>query len=377
MLYREFGKTGVKVSALGFGCMRLPVIDNDYSKIDEPQAIKMIRYAIDNGLNYVDTAYPYHEGKSEPFVAKALKDGYRQKVNLATKLPVWLAEKHEDFDTLLNKQLSRLETDHIDFYLLHALNQERFEKISNLGVFDFIKRAISDRRIRHIGFSFHDEFKTFKKIVDSYEWDFCQIQFNYVDENYQAGIAGMRYAANKGMAVIAMEPIKGGKLSNIPEDAKMIFSSVKPGRTPAAWALRWVWNHPEVSLLLSGMSTMEQVVENVETADDALTNSLTLEELDAIEKVKMVYRQRMKVDCTHCNYCMPCPNGVNIPGIFELYNNASMFDAYEESMNQYKELVKIGADASKCVECGDCEKVCPQKLPIRDLLKEARGVLEV
>lgn len=376
MQYRKFGKCNIDVSALGFGCMRLPFLDGDDSKINEEEATKLIRYAIDNGVNYIDTAYPYHKGNSELLVGKALKDGYREKVMLATKSPVWLVKSYEDFHKYLDEQLEKLQTDHIDMYLLHALGKDRWEKLKELNVFKFIEEALSSGKIKHIGFSFHDELPVFKEIVDSYDWDFCQIQYNYMDTEYQAGEEGLKYAAAKGMAVIVMEPLKGGKLAkNPPKEVVELWNTAENKRTPADWALSWIWNRPEVSLLLSGMGELDQVEENIRIASKAEINSLAKEELDLVSKVNEKYNQLIKVNCTACNYCMPCPFGVNIPRNFSLLNESSMYEDLKGYSFAYNNFMAEKERANICAECGVCETKCPQNLPIRQHLKEVHAAL--
>jgi predicted aldo/keto reductase-like oxidoreductase len=288
MQYRTFGKLDWEPSALGFGAMRLPVIDDNPGKIDEPEATRMLRYAIDHGVNYVDTAYPYHEETSETFLGRALQDGYRQRIKLATKLPSWLVKVAEDCDRYLNEQLERLQTETIDFYLLHGLNEERWPKLRDLNVLEWAEKAMADGRIRYLGFSFHDRYDVFQEIVDaSDQWTFCQIQYNYMDEEHQAGTRGLKYAADKGLAVVVMEPIRGGQLArNPPQAIAELWDTAAPRRTPADWALQWVWNHPEVSVVLSGMSTMEQVKQNVASASQSGPGTLTADELALIARVR-------------------------------------------------------------------------------------------
>lgn len=376
MQFRKFGRCDAEVSALGFGCMRLPVADGDNNNINEDEAIKLIRNAIDRGVNYIDTAYPYHGGNSEVLVGKALKDGYRERINLATKMPVWLVKEYSDFDKYLNEQLKKLQTDHIDMYLMHALSKDRIDALEKLNVYKFLDEAIKDGRIRNAGFSFHDDVNTFKRIVDSYNWTFCQIQYNYLDVNYQAGLEGLKYAANKGLAVVIMEPLKGGKLAgNLPDTVKDTFGSYNEKRTPAEWALKWVWNHPEVTLLLSGMNSMEQLNENISIAEKALPGSMNEEELHTIETARNEFKKLIRVDCTACEYCLPCPAGVNIPRNFALYNSVYMHNDLEGSRKWYLSMSEKER-ALSCVECGRCETLCPQHIQIRKHLKDAHAVLK-
>lgn len=377
MQYRQFGKLDFKVSALGFGAMRMPTIGGDPKNINEPEAIKMIRTAIDNGVNYVDTAYVYHGGMSEVLVGKALKDGYREKTKVATKLPVWELKTEADFDRLLDEQLGRLDIDAIDFYLLHALDKERWENLLKMNVFEHIRQYKASGKVKHIGFSFHDDAETFIKIVDAYDWDFCQIQYNFMDTENQAGLKGLEHAAEKNIAVIVMEPLRGGSLTKQPPEVVTdLWDQADVKRTPAEWALKWVWNHPGVSVVLSGMSTMEQVNQNLKYADESGINTMTPKELELVSKVKSAYESLIKVGCTGCSYCMPCPFGVNIPGNFGVYNEAFMFSSdIESKKNHYNHFMDASERASACQECGACEAECPQHLPIRELLKDVDKLL--
>ncbi|MGB9821485.1 MAG: aldo/keto reductase [Pseudothermotoga sp.] len=376
MQYREFGKTGVKVSILGFGAMRLPILNNDESQIDEEKAVEMIRYAIDHGVNYVDSAYPYHRGNSEKVVGKALRDGYREKVFLATKSPVWQVEKHADFERFFDEQLGKLQTDHIDMYLMHALNKERWEKIKSLRFFEFFERAKSQGKVRFAGFSFHDKYPVFKEIVDGYDgWDFCQIQLNYMDINYQAGLSGLKYAASKGLAVVIMEPLKGGKLAAFPTKVMNVLKKSGKDWSAVEWSFRWLGNSPQVSVILSGMSTLDQVKQNVQIMSQVTPNSLTENDLRLIEEVRKTLESFAVVNCTECGYCMPCPNGVNIPGNFRLYNETVMFEDMERGKGEYKWFESQKMSAAFCTECGQCLSKCPQKLQIPSLLKKVHKEL--
>lgn len=379
MQYRLFGNTNEKVSIIGFGCMRLPILDGNMGKIDEEKAGAMIRYAIDQGVNYVDTAWSYHssvmgqKGESEPFVGRLMAGGYREKVNIATKLPTWLVQSRRDMDDLLDAQLERLQTGTIDFYLMHALAKPVWEKLKSLGIREFLDKALASGKIRYAGFSYHDNTDLFREIVDSYDWSFCQIQYNLLDEDFQAGRAGLHYASEKGLGVIVMEPLRGGKLvKGVPEQVLNIYHSVHPSRTPAQWALRWLWNQPEVGLALSGMNTMEDVRQNLEAANEGDADALSRQEILALNQVKAFYSGKIRVNCTTCAYCMPCPSGVNIPGNFSYFNDYFMFDspkARENTVKFYHHFIKPDASPSACIECGLCEEKCPQKIPIIEELK--------
>jgi len=368
MNYRKMGKLDIEVSALGFGAMRMPIIDDDSANIDEAEAIKMIRYGIDSGINYVDTAWPYHQGESEKVVGKALKDGYREKVYLATKLPIWECETEKDLDKYFNKQLEKLQVEKIDFYLLHALNEKYWQTVKNLNIIEWAEKKKEEGKIKYLGFSFHDSHQLFDEIINSYDWDFCQIQYNYLDTEYQAGKKGLQKAYDKGIAVVIMEPIRGGWLAQEPPlDAKELFESENPDRTSVEWALHWIWSQKEPGVVLSGMSNMQQLKENLETASESKIGLLSNSEFEMMEKA--AEEMRGPITCTRCEYCLPCPEDINIPKNFHLYNQAKLLDKGQEMAEKYFELDET-ARASNCIECGQCEPQCPQNLNIIDLLKE-------
>jgi predicted aldo/keto reductase-like oxidoreductase len=373
MKYRQFGQLDFEVSALGFGAMRLPTVDDE---IETEEATEMVRYAIDHGINYVDTAYPYHNGGSETFLGQALQDGYREKVKLATKMPSWEIKSAADFDKFLDIQLERLQVDAVDFYLLHGLNKERWPKLRDLGVFEWAEKAIADGRFHHLAFSFHDDYDTFKEIVDGYDkWAMCQIQYNYMDEENQAGIKGLKYAASKGLAVVIMEPLLGGKLVGPPAPIQALWDGAATERTPVGWALRWLWDQPEVSVVLSGMSAMAHVEENVALAAASGIGVLSEEDHALYDQVRKKHKELTAVPCTGCGYCMPCPQGVDIPGNFGSYNEGIMFDKPEDSRGHYSWLrfayeeqgiFDHDVRAAQCIQCGECETKCPQGIPISE-----------
>jgi hypothetical protein len=328
----------------------------------------MIRHAIDSGVNYLDTAYTYHEGQSERLLGRALQDGYRKRVRVATKLPVWLVRQAEDFDRTLDEQLRRLQTSRIDFYLFHALNR-RFWKDSVLAykLLDKAERALADGRIGHLGFSFHGEFELFEEILDATElWSFCQIQYNYMNVEYQAGERGLKLAADRGLGVVVMEPLLGGRLADPPSEVRERMAQFPLERTPVEWALSWLWNQPEVSVVLSGMSTMKQVEENLRLAAQAHLHCFGSKDQTLIEEVRACYNARVAIPCTRCGYCMPCPHGIDIPTNFELFNYAQTYCDMDSSQLRYKFILTEEQRAGSCQHCGLCHELCPQQIPIAD-----------
>ena len=390
MKYRNMGSITDKVSALGFGAMRMPT--DKQLNIIEDEAIKMIRYAIDNGVNYIDTAYPYHNGQSEVLVGKALQDGYRDKVTLTTKLPMWDVKKKDDFERFLNEQIERLQTNP-DVYLFHGMRQERLKKIKDWNLIENMEKAREEGKIKFIGFSFHDGFDVFKEIIDFYKWDCCQIQHNYLDIDFQAGTKGLQYAGSKDIPIIIMEPIRGGQLA-IPEhkldtkpEIKKAIDNATVKRSMADWALQFLWNQPEVSVVISGMSTMQHVIENVESANNSGINTLTKDELRTISELRDAYKNINIIPCTNCGYCMPCPNGVTIPAINKFVNDIAYWGdrgmpriAYfyndmaktpEELEQQKSEEKEVEGAASLCIQCGECLDKCPQEIDIPDIMEKA------
>jgi len=375
MQYRKFGKLDWEVSALGFGCMRLPVLDGKRNCIDIPTATRMIHSGIEGGINYLDTAYTYHDGESEKLVGDILTSDHRRKVKLATKMPSWLIKEKGDFDMYFEEQLGRLKTERIDFYLVHTLNLAYWENLLRLGVLDWLQRKKDKGYIGAIGFSFHDEFPIFKRIIDEFEyWDFCQIQYNYLDIEEQAGLSGLKYASERGLAVIVMEPLLGGKLAVPPPAIQSIFTTADRLRSPVDWALQWIWDQPEVSVILSGMTSTLQVKENLECADRSKVGSFSKLEGEVIRSVQDAFYQICPIPCTNCQYCMPCPHGVNIPLNFEVFNRGIMLDDIKSMKYTYGEL-DAAERASACQHCHDCEDKCPQRIPISDWMSYIHEVL--
>ncbi|GLI11869.1 aldo/keto reductase [Methanobrevibacter arboriphilus] len=366
MKYRKIEKNKDKLSVLGYGCMRFPKKNRviDYEKTE-----KQIITAIEKGVNYFDTAYLYP--KSEETLGKILKsNNCREKVKIATKMPVQAIKTREKMDEILENQLKRLKTDYIDYYLIHNLIKfEEWENLKNLGILDFINSEKKKGRLINFGFSFHGNLHEFKKIIDDYNWEVCMIQYNYIDEHYQAGTEGLDYAVSKNIGVIAMEPLRGGMLvEKLPKKAKKIIENFNVKRSPGEWGLRWVWDSPDIKVVLSGMNDDKIIEENINAASESSPNSLSLEEKQMLEKVKEEFKSKIKVECTNCAYCMPCPQGVDIPTCFSSYNDKSIFGGFKPQV-MYVNATEDKSAAYKCTQCGVCEKKCPQEIPIIEELK--------
>jgi len=385
MQYRTMPKSGDKISLLGYGCMRLPTLAGGEASrlIDKDRALKQIRGAIDSGVNYLDTAWPYHLGASESFLGEyVLKDGYREKVNIATKLPCFMVNKKEKIEEIFSKQLKKLKVDYFDYYLLHSLNGSSWAKMKSLDIIDFMDRVKKEGKVRNMGFSFHGTFEAFKEIIDSYDWDFAQVQYNILDENFQAGIKGIEYAASKKIGIIAMEPLRGGALvGKIPKEVQELYDSAVIKRSPANWAFSWVYNNPNIITVLSGMNDEKHIEENIKLASEIKPNSLTDEELSIIKRVRDKYLEVMTVGCTGCAYCLPCPAGINIPDAFKNLNDYNMFGSTMSKLNHMTYAGIMTEDGkphwtSTCIDCGKCEERCPQNIEVRKEFKKVQKDLE-
>lgn len=378
MLYRTLGKTGEKVSVLGYGCMRLPTIGNDYGRVDDAAAMKLVRHAVDNGVNYIDTSWPYHsldqckEGTSEPFVGKAVREIGRDKVFIATKLPIWACRTSEDMDHFLDSQLKSLQTDYVDFYLVHNIMELTWYNVVRLGLADFLDKAKKSGKIRHAGFSFHDTPALLEKVHGYYDFEFHQNIVNYRDTNFQGGLGGVRKSSKLGLGIVAMEPVMGGFLSDyLPKEALDVLAATGIKRSPAGWALRWVWDQPEVDILLSGMNTMAQVEENLRLCDES-NIPLTADELSALDKVVSILKKKDEIPCTECNHCS-CPHGVFISCCFSMYNSTKEFDLDKIPISEHRYglvLKNSPQEAAHCNDCGDCSWQCPQGIDIPTQLRK-------
>ncbi len=408
MQYRSFGAIDLRPSALGFGAMRLPQLadgvdapPSPYGRIDVETANAMLRRAVEAGVNYVDTAYPYHDGASERWLGQALRvvardlcgpgdaglAELRSRLKVATKLPMWKLESHDDCERYFSEQLERLQLDAVDFYLLHGLRAGSVAKLREYGVLEWAEKALADGRIGHLGFSFHDQYPVFEEVVDATDlWELCQIQYNYMDEEFQAGTRGLEHAASKGLGVIVMEPLRGGRLSRRPPEAVAALwaaanarraAAGEAPRTPVEWALQWVWSHSDVSFLLSGMSSMEQLEENLACADRVAINVQTEDEIDTYRRVRDVYLAASPIDCTNCRYCLPCPSGVAIPEVLGLYNDAIIYDGGPAAARFAYGWLPEPQRAESCTRCHDCEALCPQQIAIPDWLEKIRAFLAV
>ena len=375
MKYRDFGKLGIKGSAFGLGCMRFNGQASGDSTIDEQKAVSLIRRAIDGGVTYIDTAYVYLDRTSEIVLGKALQDGYRDKVMIATKMPRHAVKNRADMEALLDEELKKLQTDHIDFYLMHGINKEGWEYFKSIGAPEFFDDMKKAGKIRYKCFSFHGPYSDFEEIITATDWDMVQIQYNFMDINNQAGTKGLELAGRLGIPVVIMEGLLGGRLAKAPDNVQALYDAFPVKRSPVEWAFRWLCNHPEVATVLSGCNEAEQIDDNLRIFDTVEPGIMTPEEEKLIDDVRSAYISRTKIGCTGCRYCMPCPGGVNIPGVFSVWNNTSLYNTDPKENWEFRNIIKNGETPENCLECGACEAACPQHLDIIENLKVAWGEL--
>lgn len=371
MKYRTFGKLGIQGSAFGLGCMRFNGPASGDSVIDEQKAVSLIRRAIDGGVTYLDTAYVYLDKTSEIVLGKALLDGYREKVTIATKMPKEYVHNREEMQALLDSELKKLQTDHIDFYLMHGINREKWEYFKSIGAPEFFTDMKKAGKIRYKCFSFHGPYEDFEYILQDYDWDMVQIQYNFMDVDNQAGTKGLQLAGKLGIPVVIMEGLLGGRLAKAPDNVQALYDAFPVKRSAVEWAFRWLCNHPEVAVVLSGCNEPEQIDENLRIFDTVEPNIMSQEELALMDNVRKAYISRTKIGCTGCRYCMPCPNGVNIPGIFSVWNNVSLYNTSPAENWDLRRIREQQNGADNCIGCGACEAACPQHLNIIDSLKQA------
>ena len=371
MKYRTFGKLGIQGSAFGLGCMRFNGAASGDSVIDEQKAISLIRRAIDGGVTYIDTAYVYLDRTSEIVVGKALRDGYREKVTIATKMPSDYVHNRAEMEALLDEELKKLQTDHIDFYLMHGIDKKEWEYFKSIGAPEFFDDMKKAGKIRFKCFSFHGPYDEFEYIINDYDWDMVQIQYNFMDVNNQAGTKGLELAGKLGIPVVIMEGLLGGRLAKAPDNVQALYNAFPVKRSPVEWAFRWLCNHPQIATVLSGCNEIEQIDDNLRIFDTVEPGAMSEDELKLMDDVRKAYLSRTKIGCTGCRYCMPCPNGVNIPGTFSVWNNVSLYGIDPKTDWGYKGIVERGETPDNCVACGACEAACPQGLGIIQGLKDA------